>query len=391
MANSVRVKDIAILNMGQSPKSKFYTNNKNDIPFLQGNRTFGNKYPKIDSYCNKPTKIAKKGNVLMSVRAPVGDLNMAPCDLCIGRGIAELESITNEPEYLYYVLLANKFRLDKGGNGTIFNSIGKDELNNMILKVPNDSEKDYFVDTLKTIDDKIENNYKTSMLISEYLQLLFYKWFVQFNFPNEYGEEYRNNNGKFKEVKGKYIPLSWELKSLSEFTNRITETINPQENQKKLFKHYSIPVYDDTKTYSEEFGEKILSNKYIVKSNNLLISKLNPWFKRIVYPIGICEAICSTEFVVWQPKKDNLLEYLYVVANSQRFTTYCINASTGTSNSHKRVNPEFMMKYEVPYDEEIIFKFNEMVKPMVKKINLLLVENNKLIETRNILVNKLIK
>ena len=186
MANNVRLKDIAILNMGQSPKSKFYTNNKNDVPFLQGNRTFGNKYPKIDSYCNKPTKIAKKGNVLMSVRAPVGDLNIAPCDLCIGRGIAELESITNEPEYLYYVLLANKFRLDKGGNGTIFNSIGKDELNNMILKVPNDSEKDYFVDTLKTIDDKIENNYKTSMLISEYLQLLFYKWFVQFNFPNEY-------------------------------------------------------------------------------------------------------------------------------------------------------------------------------------------------------------
>lgn len=389
MNKIVQLKDIAILNMGQSPKSEFYTNDKNDIPFLQGNRTFGHKYPIIDTYCLKPTKMATKGNVLMSVRAPVGHLNIAPCDLCIGRGVAELQSITNEPEYLYYVLLANQYRLDKGGNGTIFNSIGRDELNNLKLKIPKD--KDTFVNTLKSIDDEIDLNMKLIDTLNEYAQLMYHKWFVDFNFPDDNGLNYKDNGGEFQTIDGKDIPVNWSFKKLNEIADKRGETINPQEHENKIFKHYSIPAYDETKSYLEEIGKNILSNKYIVKNNNLLVSKLNPWFKRVIYPLGETDdMICSTEFVIWEPSKDNLLEYLYVVATSNKFTSYCSNASSGTSNSHKRVNPDYMMKFKVCYNEEIIAKFNNLVEPIVKKIHLLLIKNNYLKELRTLTLKKLV-
>ena len=110
-----------------------------------------------------------------------------------------------------------------------------------------------------------------------------------------------------------------------------------------------------------------------------------------MYPINIDYAICSTEFVVLKPLKDNILEYLYIIATSDRFTNYCTNASSGTSNSHKRVNPDYMIKYKIPYQKDIVEKFNGIVQPLVKKIHLLIEENKHLGATRDLLIRKLIK
>ena len=75
-----RLEDIAEITMGQSPKSQYYNTDGKGIPFLQGNRTFGFKRPIFDTYTTFVTKSAKAGDVIMSVRAPVGDINIAKCD-----------------------------------------------------------------------------------------------------------------------------------------------------------------------------------------------------------------------------------------------------------------------------------------------------------------------
>ena len=85
-----RLKDIAKITMGQSPKGTSYNNQRQGVPFLQGNKTFGSLYPVIDTWTTEPTKIAKKDSVLMSVRAPVGDLNIANDNICIGRGLCSI-------------------------------------------------------------------------------------------------------------------------------------------------------------------------------------------------------------------------------------------------------------------------------------------------------------
>jgi len=104
---TVELKSIATVTMGQSPKSEFYNENQEGIPFLQGNKTFGDKYPTFELYTTSIKKIAKKNNVLMSVRAPVGDLNIAQEDICIGRGCCAIQMKNGDDEFLYYLLKAN--------------------------------------------------------------------------------------------------------------------------------------------------------------------------------------------------------------------------------------------------------------------------------------------
>jgi type I restriction enzyme S subunit len=85
-----RISEIALVTMGQSPTSDSYNENGDGLPFLQGNRTFGAKYPTFDTFTTAPNKIADANDVILSVRAPVGDLNITPVKMCLGRGVCSL-------------------------------------------------------------------------------------------------------------------------------------------------------------------------------------------------------------------------------------------------------------------------------------------------------------
>lgn len=98
------LEEIIDIEMGQSPKSEFYNTTGEGLPFLQGNRTFGEKFPTFDTWCTQNTKLARKGDVIMSVRAPVGDLNLAPTDLSLGRGVCAMRlKLSSDNEYLFYL------------------------------------------------------------------------------------------------------------------------------------------------------------------------------------------------------------------------------------------------------------------------------------------------
>jgi type I restriction enzyme S subunit len=127
-----------------------------------------------------------------------------------------------------------------------------------------------------------------------------------------------------------------------------------------------------------------------VDSNNILVSKLNPRFNRIIYPQNIDLGICSTEFVVWKPKYDHILEYLFVLAKTRKFVKYTSQLASGTSNSHKRIKPDLMLNYSLNFNLEIIKEFNELVKPFITKLNNLTRQNKILKETREITINSIL-
>ena len=87
---SSRLGDVAEIVLGQSPPSSTYNENENGLPFYQGKLEFGNIYPSPQKWCTEPKKIAEKGDVLISVRAPVGPTNICPERSCIGRGLAAI-------------------------------------------------------------------------------------------------------------------------------------------------------------------------------------------------------------------------------------------------------------------------------------------------------------
>ena len=123
--------------MGQSPPSDHYNTHREGLPFYQGNADFGKLNPHARVWCNVPKKTAKAGDILLSVRAPIGALNIATETCCIGRGLAALTAIPGNcvPMYLYYALKSKVHVLEQQGNGSIFKAIGKEALSELKLPV----------------------------------------------------------------------------------------------------------------------------------------------------------------------------------------------------------------------------------------------------------------
>ena len=157
---TVQLKNMADIVMGQSPKSKFYNTEGKGVPFLQGVRTFGENYPMVDTYTTSFNRKANAGEILFSVRAPVGRVNWANQDIAIGRGLAAIKVKEGySKDYLYYLFKKIGDHLDALATGTVFTSINKKELGELGLNVPvNLADQEQMANYLKTIDLKIENN-----------------------------------------------------------------------------------------------------------------------------------------------------------------------------------------------------------------------------------------
>ena len=145
------LKDIAQITMGQSPKSSCYNTNQNGLPFLQGRTTFGRIYPSYDTWTSQWNKEALPNDILFTVRAPVGDVNICQTNTAIGRGIASIRAINCNPKYLFYLLQANNHLFFSNSTGTIFESINKDSLENTQLFIHSDEEQVHIVNTISLL------------------------------------------------------------------------------------------------------------------------------------------------------------------------------------------------------------------------------------------------
>ncbi len=129
--------DLANVTMGQSPNGKSFNENGDGIVFYQGRTEFGVRYPSIRLYTTEPTRYAEPMSVLLSVRAPVGDINIATQRCCIGRGVASIKSKTDDNAYMYCCLKELRPQLDQyNGEGTVFGSINRKELEGLTLCIP---------------------------------------------------------------------------------------------------------------------------------------------------------------------------------------------------------------------------------------------------------------
>ena len=153
--------DIAVITMGQSPKGDTFNETGEGAVFYQGRTDFGFRFPTRRLYTTEPKRIALCGDALMSVRAPVGDLNVAYEECCIGRGLAAIHSKDNHQSFVLYTLFTLKKQLDVfNGEGTVFGSINKESLNSMEITIPPRELMDRFESTVSPIDRAIRNNYE---------------------------------------------------------------------------------------------------------------------------------------------------------------------------------------------------------------------------------------
>ena len=152
--------DIANITMGQSPSGSSYNVDGIGAIFFQGRAEFGFRFPTIRLYTIEPKRMAYANDILMSVRAPVGDLNVAHNDCCIGRGLAAIHSKTNHQSFVHYTMFSIKKQLDVfNGEGTVFGSINRNSLNDMPILIPADEQIEKFELIVAPMDATIRNNY----------------------------------------------------------------------------------------------------------------------------------------------------------------------------------------------------------------------------------------
>ena len=152
-----RLEDICSINMGHSPDSSSYNENGEGMPFFQGNADFGELHPTVRIWCNAPTKVAKCGDILISVRAPIGALNIANEECCIGRGLAAL-TVTEtlcSPKYLWYCLECKVDELNSKGTGSTFKAINKKILAETEIPLPSLEEQRRIATLLDKVSDLI--------------------------------------------------------------------------------------------------------------------------------------------------------------------------------------------------------------------------------------------
>ena len=182
--------EIVEVTMGQSPKSEYYNNEGVGFPFLQGNRTFGFKYPAFDTYTTVMTKQAKAGDVIMSVRAPVGELNITPIDMCLGRGVCSLRMKNGNQSFLLYMMKYYVPYLIRKESGTVFGSVNKNDINNLEVDIPsNEDIQKNIARFLEMIDDKIELNSTINNNLVAYRLMYLTSTYKPLNYCLEYDQK----------------------------------------------------------------------------------------------------------------------------------------------------------------------------------------------------------
>ena len=340
--------------MGQSPKSVFYNTNGNGIPFLQGVRTFGENYPQIDTWTTSYNRKAKSGEILFSVRAPVGRVNWANQDLAVGRGLAALKIKSGySKEYLYYLFKKIGGQLDSLATGTVFTSINKKELEALELKIPvNLSDQEKIADYLQKFDQEIELNNQINDNLISLATTLFNKYFPNINSGNEMIGNFISNYDRLRKPLSKKERLSIPGKYRYIGATSVNDYIN-----KYNFDGIYLLLGEDG-TVEDDNGYPILqyiSGKFWPNNHAHVLQGKN----------------VSTEWL-----------YLFF---KQRKITSIVTGAVQKKISQKNLNS---LSISIP-DKDKLARFDTIINPIFKNIRIIESENHSLEKIKLELLSKL--
>lgn len=184
----LRLDEVCNLKMGQSPDSGSYNQERDGIPFFQGNADFGEMHPVTRTWCNNPTKVVDKGTLLISVRAPIGALNFAVEKSCIGRGLAGITAKNEyDLKYIYYALKYKNRELKDKGTGSTFKAISKSTLGKVLIR-------DMTIENQRECIKRLDLIYKIFVLKKEKIRQ--YDELIKSRFVEMFGDPLQPANSK---------------------------------------------------------------------------------------------------------------------------------------------------------------------------------------------------
>ena len=354
--------------MGQSPKSEFYNTEEKGYPFLQGNRTFGLKYPTFDIYTTVLTKLAKAGDIIMSVRAPVGDLNITPVDMCLGRGVCALRMKNGNQSFLFYLMKYYVPYLLQKESGTVFGSVNKRDITELEVDIIEDVEKQKEIARyLEMIDDKIELNNAINNNLEQQAQAIFKTEFLSL----------------------KALPNGWRQASLID----IADYLNGLAMQKyrPLDDEIGIPVLKIKELRqgccdnNSELCSPNIKNEYIIHDGDVIFS----WSGSLLVDFW-CGGICGLNqhlFKVTSSKYDKWFYYAW----TKHYLDQFIYIATDKATTMGHIKRDELAKAEVFIPHEADYRrIGALLQPIYDLIISNRIENKKLALLRDTILPKLI-
>ena len=226
----------------------------------------------------------------------------------------------------------------------------------LLIPIVDVREQRRLVHDYKVVTKRIDLLSQLNKKIDSFLDFLFKEWFIDHS-PFE-----RESAG---------MPLDWKVQPLSDVLDTDTSSTDPQKMNEERVWHYSIPAFDSDGLPSFDNPKDILSNKYYVPENAILVSKLNPDTKRVwITDSRYKNAICSTEFIIFIPKILRHKSFYYCLFNSRQFTDFLVSNASGSTNSRIRVKPSSALDYTLPLpaNNSIIDEFCFLVDPFIKRV-----------------------
>jgi len=370
--------------MGQSPPSSTYNIEGKGLPFFQGVKDFGRIYPSKRVYCTANTqKIAEAGDVLLSVRAPVGEVNIAPEKCIIGRGIAALRVITGDKydqRFLYYLMLFNKKIWKRFQSGTTFEEITYEDIKNLEVFIPEDIlERHRIAEILGSLDDKIELNYEMNKTLEAIAQAIFENWFVDF-------EPFKDKLVYNKEL-GKKIPEEWEVRKISELFDMVKgrkcDLLEKcRDTSEGCLPYLIIETFEEgaLKYWTKE------KHPFVEIEDIVLVADGERAGKILRFKTGV---LGSTLLMLKQKSKNyDLRNYVFLLLKDME--RELMRHKTGSAVPHLDKGYLANLKIIIPQPPSIIENFNKFVKPIFEKIILNLEEIATLRSIRDALLPKLL-
>ena len=337
----IALKDVCKINMGQSPKSSSYNENGEGIPFFQGNADFGERYPVTRVWCNAPTKIANAGDILISVRAPIGALNYAKEECCIGRGLA---AITPDPgkfstEFIFWLLRGKNAELNSKGTGSTFKAIGRKVLEETLVP-------DYGFKQQHICAENLEKVYAIIRMRKQ--ELLKMDEFIKARFVEMFGDPEINTKGYQKEPLQKHadVLVGYPFKSEG-YTEGGVGIVGGYNLMQGFI------IWEDCKYWPDTDGFE----QYLLKDGDIVMAMDRPWVNG-GFKIASVDKEHLPALLIQRTAcirgKDVEQEFLYSLLNSHWFADHCnITGSLVPHISNKDIN-----SYEIvlpPIEEQKVY------------------------------------
>ena len=307
----IRLSDNCNIVMGQSPSSKNYTKNSNDTILIQGNADLENGKIKPRLYTTEITKKSEKGDIILTVRAPVGDLAINEYSACIGRGVCSIKSKNNI--FIYYILenLKRKHIWERLSQGSTFESINSNDIENISFYNPSENEQNKISIFLSLIDRKID------LLEKKKIQFLDFKRYCSnLIFNNQQDKTNKNKLSTLIKLQGGY---NFSSKKFSEKGN-------------KIIRIGDINNYINIENFNGKFTTEKCDNKYKVTKGDIIIALSGDMGKSgKIYGSGEAYINQRTAKIICL---NAYSEYIYQLINSRLFIKYITRLSTSSAQAN---------------------------------------------------------